>query len=52
MTKTKKGKLTELTMRFLLRHGPEQPDIVLNVSNKLRVTQPSGVAGLGGRARK
>ena len=52
MQKTKKGKVTELTMRFLLRHGPEQPDLILNVNENLRVTKSTGMAGLGGRARK
>ena len=52
MKKAKKGKLMELTMRFLMRHGPEQPDLIFNVSENLRITKPTGMSGLGGRMRK
>ena len=52
MKKAKRGKAAELTMRFLLRHGPEQPDLILNVNKNLRVTKPTGMSGLGGRTRR
>ena len=52
MKKAKKGKLMELTMRFLTRHGPEQADLIFNVDEKLRVTKATGMSGLGGRMRK